>query len=417
LALSSVALVSCSDWYYDKWCGGSHEYLDDSKCVKVFPESFDRNWQCEVPVVSSVPEGYNEETTLDNVVIDVDTLGNIITETNVNLCAILTKRVLQEDNSVKLYNKYLCAGNRSATVSYETWSSSKIFAVMNAAGHLRSNETTCANDVFGLDGTTNGKHGTTPFGDLTTVIASYDTTAGYSSNSLSSYFHDIGWRDHINSLVNDGWLGATVGATSQTLGGNYGEATPSDLGMTFVSATDGSTCAADKDPWPTIRDNTISALSAVEMARRIAQHQSVDEELRFPGATWADVQTLLYGAESSALFSGLKWGGMSADTAIFLQQGLQLSDYLEKTNTMGKWRIFSKMGCGWSTSRLKGEIVTTAYTCLPTYNTEGVSTGGIEFTLSARGSIDNDYDVTKVDQLVHDVVSKAVSYIMENEVM
>lgn len=50
------------------------------------------------------------------------------------------------------------------------------------------------------------------------------------------------------------------------------------------------------------------------------------------------------------------------------------------------------------------------------FNDEGVSTGGIEFTLSARGSVDNDYSVTKVEQLVHDAVSKAVSYIMTNYV-
>lgn len=160
---------------------------------------------------------------------------------------------------------------------------------MNAAGHLRTSETSCSKDVFGLDDTVNGTHGTTPFGDLATVICSYDHTAGYSSNSLSSYFHDYGWRDRINSLVNDGWLSATAGATSQTLGGNYGEATPSDLGMTATTAG-GEACAADKDPWPTVRDNTISALSAVEMARRAVQHQFVQEDLKFPGVTWTDVQ-------------------------------------------------------------------------------------------------------------------------------
>ena len=33
-----------------------------------------------------------------------------------------------------------------------------------------------------------------PLGDLATVVASYDTTAGLTSNSVSSYFHDLGWR-------------------------------------------------------------------------------------------------------------------------------------------------------------------------------------------------------------------------------
>jgi hypothetical protein len=93
----------------------------------------------------------------------------------------------------------------------------------NAAGHLRTNETKCGqgnaqNQLFGLDGTTTGKHGTTPFGDLATVVCSYDHTAGYSSNSLSSYFHDIGWRDRINSVVLRDWLKVP---SNQTLGGNY----------------------------------------------------------------------------------------------------------------------------------------------------------------------------------------------------
>lgn len=165
----------------------------------------------------------------------------------------------------------------------------------NAAGHLRSNETQCGsgnahNQEFGFDGTVSGKHGITPIGDLATIVCSYDTTAGYSSNALSSYFHDIGWRDRINYLLHD-WLKVS---SNQTLGGNYGEATPSDLGFTVTEKdlTDGSspTCALDKDPWPTKYDNTITALTEVEMTRRIALHRELPEALRFPGITWEDVQ-------------------------------------------------------------------------------------------------------------------------------
>ena len=227
--------------------------------------------------------------------------------------------------------------------------SSKIFAVANAAGHLRTNETQCGsgnshNELFGLDGTVKGKHGTTPLGDLATVICSYDTTAGYSSNSLSSYFHDIGWRDRIDNLVVN-WLGAA----DQSLGGNYGEATPSDLGFAVTSVEDttssNTTCAVDKDPWPKVYSNSISALSAVEMTRRIALHRDVDPALQFPGATWTDIQTLLYGAEKSALFPGLQWGGMTTDTAIFVQSAEKMTPLLEDTKAnQDMWRIFSKLG-------------------------------------------------------------------------
>lgn len=123
--------------------------------------------------------------------------------------------------------------------------------------------------------------------------------------------------------------------SNQTLGGNYGEATPSDLGFVFRSADSQSECTADKDPWPTVYTNTISALSAAELTRRIVQHREIPETFRFPGASWDDIQVPrivahcylscaqeeLYGAKNSALFPGLQWGGMTADTGIFLQVG------------------------------------------------------------------------------------------------
>ena len=78
----------------------------------------------------------------------------------------------------------------------------------NAAGHLRKNETSCQPNTFGMDSLAPGKHGSTPIGDLATIVCSYDETAGYSSNSLSSYFHDLGFRSRLHDLVADGkWLG------------------------------------------------------------------------------------------------------------------------------------------------------------------------------------------------------------------
>lgn len=164
----------------------------------------------------------------------------------------------------------------------------------NAGGHLRSDESQCGsgnnyNYLFGLDGSVEGKHGVTPLGDLATVVCSYDTTAGYSSNSLSSYFHDIGWRDRINDLLVN-WLQVS----NQTLGGNYGEATPSDLSMSVNEINSESNqpivCPADKDPWPTKYVNTITSLTAVELTRRIAQHRELLPELRYPGLQWKDIQ-------------------------------------------------------------------------------------------------------------------------------
>ena len=243
----------------------------------------------------------------------------------------------------------------------------------NAAGHLRTNETTCGsgdshNKLFGLDGSVTGKHGVTPLGDLATVVCSYDSTAGYSSNSLSSYFHDLGWRDRIDKTVVNQWLLGN-NPQGQSLGGNYGEQTPTDLGLTVNStetSTSGVTCKADKDPWPVVYSNSITALSAVEMTRRIAQYREIPAAMRFPGAEWRDMQTIMYGAEKSLLFPDLAWGGMTADTAIFVQSSTAMSSLLSASDKhKNEWRIFSKLGAGWSTSRSRGEIVTNAHACVP----------------------------------------------------
>jgi len=107
----------------------------------------------------------------------------------------------------------------------------------------------------------------------------------------------------VNYLLRD-WLGAAEG---QTLGGNYGESTPSDLSFSLISTSplalpspstfkqsSQGTCPADKDPWPTVYSNTLSALTAAEMARRLVQHREMPIDMRFPGADWLDIQVRLF---------------------------------------------------------------------------------------------------------------------------
>lgn len=427
-------VYSQAEWYYDHWCGlEDFEYLLDCDCNKIFPTSFDRDWQCEVPVLSTPPEGYQKDSAYNELNVDITTLAGIITDPDVRLCMVLTKRVKDaETGIVSLYNKHMCVGNESKTEAYETWSSSKIFAMANAAGRLRSNESDCLPLAYGMDGTTVGKHGDTPLGDLATVVCSYDETAGYTSNSLSSYFHDIGWRDRLCDLVQGEWLGAAT----QTLGGNYGEATPSDLGFAISPPPDHSAsspatgsfspslndCSVDKDPWPTIHDNTISALTEVEMLRRLVMHRDVKESLRFPGTRWEDIQQILYGAASneSALFPGESWGGMTADIGIFMQTALNLPKLIESIDTQGKWRIFSKLGDGFSSTRNKAEIVTNNYACVPSFSDDGtstgisVATGGLEMSITARGSVPSctTQALHEVEAKVVDAVNKAVAYAM-----
>lgn len=88
--------------------------------------------------------------------------------------------------------------------------------------------------------------------------------------------------------------------------------------------------------------------------------------MQYPNATFTDMQNILYGTkkEESMLFSTVEWGGMTADTSIFVQSALNISDVELQSN--GNWRIFSKLGAGFSSSRLVGEITNNAYACIPT---------------------------------------------------
>ena len=156
----------------------------------------------------------------------------------------------------------------------------------NAAGHLRQDEISCAQNLLGMDSLTEGSNGRTALGDMSTIICSYDHTAGYSSNSLASYMHDLGWRSRLHDLVTGGWLGSPSSSNAsppsatvheeQSLGGNYGEATPGDLSFQMSSGDGSYMCSeVDKDPWPEVYVNSLTALSSAEMTRRLALHDTV----------------------------------------------------------------------------------------------------------------------------------------------
>eukprot|EP01035_Chromulina_nebulosa_P040113 gene40113-54233_t len=169
------SLLGDSEWYYKHWCGGSLQYLDDSLCAKKFPSTVKdvSSFVCDATLSEEAPtldSGFVLNGDFNNITVDIDSLDPIVTDTDVNICVIVTKRVSQPKGlKPLLYNKYLCAGSRSANVAFETWSSSKIFAMANAAGHLRSNESSevCGgqHSSFGLDGSVTGKNGLTPLGE------------------------------------------------------------------------------------------------------------------------------------------------------------------------------------------------------------------------------------------------------------
>ena len=60
--------------------------------------------------------------------------------------------------------------------------------------------------------------------------------------------------------------------------------------------------------------------------------------------------------------------------------------------TDGQWRILSKLGAGYSTSRSVGEIISAGYGCVPL---EGFNW---EFTLAARASVALDIDLVHAER-------------------
>ena len=209
------------------------------------------------------------------------------------------------------------------------------------------------------------------------------------------------------------------GTPGQSFGGNYGEPTPPDLGFAFSAPADDDdaddhncTCAVQPDHSGVVIPNALSPLSLAELLRRLVLHRAVAPERRFPGVSWADVQDMLYGARTPALYPAAqaRWGGMSADTAIFVQAAL--GDLPARAaRSGGQWRIFSKLGAGFSDSRGGvGEVLTVAYACVPVL---GAQNAGLEFVLAARASVKGDVLLEDAQLRVKAAVDAAVAWVQQ----
>jgi hypothetical protein len=106
---------------------------------------------------------------------------------------------------------------------------------------------------------------------------------------------------------------------------------------------------------------------------------------------------------------------MSTDIAVFLQSTDKVKAFLaDEASHQNQWRIFSKLGDGFSNSRYRGEIVNNAYSCLPKYNSEGQAVGGYEFTITVRGSVPDDSSLTKVETKVMNAFNGAMNFLFDN---
>jgi len=338
--------------------GGDHyEFLDDVCHKKRYPSRLDREHTC--PVFAStaspvLPDGRAvryQPATADADVDDEALVG--IAPSGLDVTVILVRRV----NGVPHY-RYLSNGSHADT--FQPWSSTKFMAIANAAAALR------AGSGYGV-GLTASVRGVA-LGDLITIVHNYDERQ-FSSNGLARYFHNIGGRARAQELVS-GWLERPA---AETFGGNYGVSEPA-LGYTFVEGTGASVSIAPDTSGG--RANHLSTFTLAEFLKRVVMHRE-DASTRLPGVQWADLKTLFYGAEQSSMYTS-RWGGMSADPAIYVQAALPI-DAVEQ-QSRGTWRVFGKLGFG------NGEFVHVSYACLPVVDAAGtpVADAGKEVLIATR---------------------------------
>jgi hypothetical protein len=333
------------------------QFLDDTCGAKLWPSHVDRDLACPIvdgsPVISLTGGGEATYRSSSEPLVIEDLLGNLVPN-GMDVTVILIRRV----DGVPHY-RYL--SNGTADVAYQPWSTTKFLAAANAATYLRIQ----SGYEVGLTASVSGYR----LGDLVTSMHNYDYAA-FSSNSLGRYFHDIGGRDRANDMIHDDWLGRP---NTETFGGNYGAASPG-LGYTF-SESGGASIAISPDT-TSGPANHLSSFTTAEALKRLVLHREESSQ-RLPGIQWTDVKTLLYGAEGSTSYGD--WGGMSADTAIYLQTGHDI-DYLEQ-RSQGRWRIFSKLGLG-----TQGQFLDVGYGCFPVLDPSGepVPGWGRELVISAH---------------------------------
>jgi hypothetical protein len=246
LVLQCVCLPVCfagsaspPNYYHDShWCGrGNLRYLEDADCVKVFPSRFARTPSAACPVsASGVDDSWQPDT---GHLADFSVNTTALTELGLasNVCVTLVRRPVTGG----VFYRHLCGSHDDTDDhAFETWSSSKIYAIANAGGHLHE---LCRNS--GLSARTiTGAHGPTPLGDLATIIVCYDQTMGYASNGLSAYFHNVGWRSRMLGTVRQ-WF---PGQLKLELGGNYGMLPPADLPLVFQPVdAPGAACTVAND--------------------------------------------------------------------------------------------------------------------------------------------------------------------------
>ncbi|MAD61452.1 MAG: hypothetical protein CMH49_08085 [Myxococcales bacterium] len=376
----------CSDYpsYY-------LEFLDDTKCQKILPSQRDREFQCPIQSSKALIDSVSGYATVDAVVdgqLDIDTqsLKRVLGDEGLSVTAILIRRV----DGVPYY-RYLSNGRHSDIL--ELWSSSKFLGILNASESLRYE----SEGKLGLDSTVDG----IPVGDLVTIVHNYDER-NYTSNGLMSWFHDVGGREFANQILHGRWLNRPM---NEKYGANYG-AKSEAIGFEFKNSTDEVQIKPQLGWLPT---NELSTLTLAEALKRVVMYRE-NPETHLEYSTWEDMKVLLYGAEESMWYDKQTPQGMESDTAVYMQNALDI--HAMETASQGQWRIFSKLGLGFSRG---GEFAHTDYACFPSFvDGEPQLDQGVELVISLHASANKDY--VQGDLRVADIYRKIVQAVWNGEI-
>lgn len=391
-----------AETYYLSWGGhttaGYLENLDDALGKKVFPSKSSRDSTCSTNITDSTGWKADQITTtiaeLNGKFVNSPWLNDLTSSTSpnkVNLAVILVRRDASGSPKFKYY------GNGAHQTPFEPWSSTKIFAAAAGAAGVRE----LTNGSLGLDGIVQSK--SIPLGDLVTIICSYDTTQGLSSNGAAKYMASLG--SSTLEQISTSFLGRDAKTSGLCLSGSYGEVIPSTLGYTLCKA--GGACCLGKTTPNSCSSNSLSAVANSELLRRLVMGSKLLKGNQFPRLAEADRLAILYGSATGSVFPKQKWGGMTADTSIYFQQGLNMSDV--ELRSGGNWRIFSKLGAGISGSRQKAEIVENIYACLPGM---GPTNQGVEVIISARSSVSSSSGLQTAENQMKDAIKQTIKHIL-----
>jgi hypothetical protein len=417
------------------WCGPTHEQaalagLDDAGCVKRFPAQFDRDWACPAqfdrdpafgPAARNISALLLADPASPLPNVDLGALDGVVAP-DVHAAVVVVRRGAAAAPGAGLAVRYL--GNAHAATPHQPWSATKILAASAASMAMRGQQQQQqqhhhrhqeqhggGHGAVGLESACNASGGALRLGDMLTTCCSYDTTLGISSNQVGAYFHSVGGHAHAQRVARQ-WLGVPAG---ESFGGDYGEALPPRLAAArrFANSAEAAQpCAAplvlpslDPPPSPPLA-NQLSALSMAEWMRRIVLAREEEEEEEEEeeqqggggaggggGMAWEDAAAILYGGSSkdASAFGGgalLQWGGASMSSDVYLQRAAGIdgsgSGAAEKA-AAEQWRVFSKLGFGFSDTRAQFELTLNGYSCLPVLDQathEPVPNRGLEFAIS-----------------------------------